>query len=499
MLRCNGLTIETSVSSQYQSTSRAALDLLLDVDTSAGRRAGVESALRTAIRDGRLQCGDALPSTRALAHDLGLARATVVAAYEQLAAEGYVVGRRGSATTVSYAPPERIGAARPAESTIEANTALARSVTFHPGRPDLSGFPRRDWRAALRTVLNTVPDSELDYPDPAGCPQLRGSLASYLGRTRATQSTASDILVTGGFLPALGIVADHFRRRGHGRIVVEDPMLYLYRLVLEYFEIDVVPVSVDREGISVAALERVDVPVDAVLVCPSRHYPLGITMSAERRADLVQWAREYDTWVIEDDYDGEFRYDGRPVGALQGLAPDRVVHAGTASKSLAPGLRLGWMTVPEPLRRAIAPAILARGPTSVIDQLTLSELIDSGAYDRQIRGMRSRYRRRRDRVVAMLETVDGLRLPESAAGLNICARFVGEHRRVDDLAVESACIAAGVGVVALSRHYAAASNASRGIVVGFAAPAEHEFRSALDRLRAVLDKALNEIDAARLP
>lgn len=479
------------MSRQDQSTSSHALDLLLDVDMASGRRAGVESALRTAIQDGRLRIGDRLPSTRALADDLGVARATVVAAYEHLAAEGYVVARRGSATTVAYAAAAQPDHAGPSDEPTEQFIDHSRQLLFNPGRPDLSGFPRAEWRAALRAVLKIVPDAELDYPNPSGCRQLRRSLAAYLARTRATMSTESDIVVTAGFLSALGIIAEHLVRHGHGRIAVEDPMLFQYRDLLGFLGVDAIPVAIDDEGISVDRLDRITDPVDAVLVCPARQYPLGMTMSPGRRAELVEWARQRNAWIIEDDYDGEFRYDGRPVGALQGLAPDRVIHAGTASKSLAPGIRLGWLTVPEPLRRALTPAVMARGPVSVIDQLTVAEMIDRGAYDRQVRTARARYRRRRDRTLSTLSEIPDIAINETAAGLNLCLRFVGRHRNLDDRAVEAASIAAGVGVVALSRHFANPENAERGVVVGFAAPPEHRFPTALSVLEDILRVALN--------
>lgn len=486
-LRTTGLGVETTLSNQNQTTSRVAIDLLLDLDRSKGKRDAVETALRDAIRGRRLTDGDVLPSTRSLANDLGVSRATVVAAYEQLASEGYITARQGSATAVTFAGTER----SPSPHQYLAATDPDQAVYFHPGRPDLSGFPRREWQIATRTVLKTVPDVALDYPDPAGRPEFRRSIASYLARTRATVSDAADMVVTAGFLPALGLLARHFARAGAGTIAVENPMLYKHRLLLEYLGVTVIPVDVDHEGISVAGLDRVEEPIDAVLVCPARQYPLGMTMTPYRRADLVEWARRRNVWIVEDDYDGEFRYDDRPIGALQGLAPDRVVHAGTASKTLAPGVRLGWLTVPEELRRSMAFDVMANGAVSALDQMTLATMIDSGAYDRQVRTMRARYRRRRDATIAELGSIAGVSIPNSSAGLSICVRFDGDASTLDDRRIEAVCFAGGVGVVALSRHFADPHRSVPGLVVGFAAPPEHEFPTALQRLQSVLREALS--------
>ena len=374
------------------------MDLTLDLDPSLGRRAAVEQALRAAIRDGRLVAGSTVPSTRALAADLGISRSTVVAAYEQLVAEGYLLARHGAATTVAAVP-----AAEPPPSGASAHGALGRpfATDFRPGEPDASLFPRTAWLRSVRQVLRNAPDRVLGYGDPLGRPELRAALATYLGRTRAVHASSDAISVFAGATSAFGFVGEMLVRREVSRVGVEDPSHFLAHQVLRLSGVTLVPVPVDRHGIDVAMLARTG--VQAVLVTPANQYPTGAVLAPERRAALLAWARGSGAWVIEDDYDGEFRYDRQPVGALQGLAPDRVLYLGTASKSLAPGLRLGWAVVPAELRSALATVKHLRAGVSSIDQLALADLIERGGYDRHIRSARSLYRRRLDRVIDVVE------------------------------------------------------------------------------------------------
>jgi GntR family transcriptional regulator / MocR family aminotransferase len=460
---------------------RTATELALHVDLSLGRRAGVEAALRDAIRDGRLRVGDPLPSTRSLAADLGVSRATVVAAYEQLAAEGYATGEVGSATRVA-----EVGAV--AHSDDDPNP-LAPELThdFHPGRPDVSAFPRRDWQRAVRRIMNEAPDDVFGYPHPRGRPELRRALAGYLSRARSVVTDPSAISIVGGFVAALSFVGEHLARCGRRRIAVEDPMLFFHRDVLRQAGVECVPVPVDGDGLRVDLLDRLADSVDAVLVCPAHQYPIGATLPAERRTALVDWARRHDAWVVEDDYDGEFRYDRRPVGALQGLAPDRVIHVGTASKTLAPGLRLAWITAPASLRRGLIATINVRAGVSALEQLAFADLIEHGVLDRQVRILRPRYRERRDRLRARLDELGWIDTPDGAAGLNLCARFVGEAAAWSDRTIVAECAERSVSVIELSRHYAVPDGAPNGLVLGFGAPPEHAFDASLDTLIVTLE------------
>lgn len=465
------------------SRRNAAIDLALIVDLDGGRRAGVETALRDAIRDGRLRVGDRLPSTRSLAVDLGVSRATVVAAYEQLAVEGFVTGQAGSATRVAD-----VGVVVD-ESDDDPNPLGPQFAhDFHPGRPDVSAFPRRDWQRAVRRIMNEAPDEALGYPHPRGRPELRQALAGYLSRARSVVTEPAAISIVGGFVAALSFIGEHLARRGSGRIAVEDPMLFFHRDILRQAGVECVPVPVDGDGLRVDLLDELAGDVDAVLVCPAHQYPIGATLPAERRTALVEWARRNGTWIVEDDYDGEFRYDRRPVGALQGLAPDRVIHVGTASKTLAPGLRLAWITAPPPLRRALAATINVRAGVSALEQLALADLIERGVLDRHVRSLRPRYRDRRDRLRARLDELGWIDTPDGAAGLNLCARFVGDAADWNDSEIVRECAHRSVGVVELSRHYANPATAPKGLVLGFAAPPEHHVHAALDALVDTLDE-----------
>ncbi|MEM7274145.1 MAG: PLP-dependent aminotransferase family protein [Actinomycetota bacterium] len=452
-------------------------ELQLDLPSGRGRRAAIETALRDAIRTGRLGGGTRLPSTRTLASDLGVSRSTVVAVYEQLGAEGFVIGRHGSGTEVATVAPV-VGA--------EDDDLLEPSPTwdFRSGEPDASAFPRRDWLRAIRQVVSDPSDRALTYPDPRGHPEVRAALADHLARTRSVGTTAAGIFVTGGFAAGLGFVADALRRTGIDHIAVEEAMLPMHRMVLRLAGLEVTVVPVDEEGIAVHALA--DSSARAVLVTPANHYPYGITMTAGRRADLVAWADAADGWIIEDDYDGEFRYDRRPIGALQALAPNRVVYGGTASKTLGPGLRLGWLAVPKPLRQPLLAAVNLRAGVSVIDQLALADLIQSGRLDRHVREMRRRYGRRRRAVVEALgDTVPWFAPPAGLAGLHLC---VPTPSLVLEEAILARAEAADVGLLGLCNFHRAPPHRA-GVTIGFSRPPAHAFDAGLERVMAVFEAA----------
>ncbi len=320
-------------------------------------------------------------------------------------------------------------------------------------------------------------------------PSCATRAAGYLSRARSVVTEPAAISIVGGFVAALSFIGEHFARRARGggcRIAVEDPMLFFHRDILRQAGVECVPVPVDGDGLRVDLLD--ELAVDAVLVCPAHQYPTGATLPADRRAALVEWACRHDAWIVEDDYDGEFRYDRRPVGALQGLAPDRVIHVGTASKTLAPGLRLAWITSPPPLRRALAATINVRAGVSALEQLAVADLIERGVLDRHVRALRPRYRARRDRLRARLDEFGWIDTPDGAAGLNLCARFVGEAAEWNDREIVLECAHRSVGVIELSRHYANPVTAPQGLVLGFGAPPEHHVNAALDALVHALDE-----------
>jgi len=451
------------------------VDLHLDLPPGRGRRSALEDALRQAIRDGRLAPGAWLPSSRALAAQLGVARGTVVEVYSQLAAEGYLRARPGAATEVAHGP--RV---RPA-STPE--RAAPRPVAdFRLGRPDLSTFPRADWMRALKRALHVTAHTELGPADPRGSPRLRAVLANYLGRARGVLTSSEHIVICSGFTQGLRLVADALAADGARTIACEDPCLPDHRAIVEASGLAVVPLAVDRGG---ARPDGVAKSVAAVVLTPAHQAPLGATLDADRRTEFTRMAATRAMYLVEDDYDGEFRYDRHPVGALQGLAPEHVIYAGSASKSLAPGLRLGWLALPTALVDAVIEAKRrADRGTDVLAQLAFAELIESGTLDRHIRRMRRQYRHRRDALVAALDryapaaSVDGI-----AAGLHAVVSLPEGVAEADVLA---AALRRKIALTGLAPFWHAAGHHEQGIVVGYGTPLQHEYASALEHLGRLL-------------
>ena len=451
------------------------LDLLLDLDPSLGRRAALEDALRRAIRTGALAPGTRLPSSRALAGDLSLGRATVVAAYEQLVAEGFLSASHGSATRVAPLPMHGPGAAEP--------TAAPRPVLadFRPGEPDLTTFPRTTWAATTRAVLRDAPAATFGYGDAAGLPELRRALAAYLGRARAVVASPEHVFVFSGFADALAALQTLLGGTVARPAAIEEPCLPWHRWWFERAGFPLVGVRVDDEGVDAAAVAASEAGV--LLTTPAHQYPLGVTLSSRRRTALVDWARAADAWIIEDDFDGEYRYDRQPVGALQGLAPDRVVYAGTASKTIAPGVGIGWLVLPTALVDPMREHLRFRVATSTIEQAVLARFIDAGHLDRHIRRMRGVYRRRRDDLFATLADAPHVSVHGIAAGLHVTATVPSPEleRTVLQRATEQS-----VGLFPLSIHYGW-QPARAGFAFGFTRPPQHAWSGALRRLRVALD------------
>ncbi|MGH9273207.1 MAG: PLP-dependent aminotransferase family protein, partial [Acidimicrobiales bacterium] len=366
-------------------------EVLLELDRSKARglRAQVEDELRDAIRAGRLAPGTSLPSSRALASDLGVTRGVVVAAYDQLVAEGYLASRHGSGTVVN----ETAQGARRRPPTQTVSVPVA--VDFRPGLPDLDLFPRAAWLRATRVALQTLPRGDLGYTHPQGLPMPRAAVVDYLARVRGVSADPDQVVMCDGFGHGFSLVVNVLRDRGDEVIAVEDPGYDGPREVIAAAGLRHRGVTVDGDGIVVEKLRRSG--ARAVVVTPAHQAPTGAVLSPARRTAIVTWAREVDGYVIEDDYDAEYRYDRHPAGAVQGLDPDRVIYCGTTSKSLAPGLRLGWLVLPpELVEPVMTQRVLTDLATSSIDQAALAVFLDAGDLDRHLRGTRRIYRRRRD-------------------------------------------------------------------------------------------------------
>jgi len=399
----------------------SSLDLHLDL---AGPRvrASLESALREAVRGGRLLPGTRLPASRALATDLGIARNTVADCYAQLVAEGWLTARQGSGTWVA----ERVPSSPPAAGGPALAAARRIRYDLRTGVPDVTAFPRQAWLAAGRKALSAAPPQALGYTDPQGLPQLREALAGYLARARGVAVTPDRVVVCAGFAQGLELLCEALRARGASTLAAEALGYPRHWRIAEKSGLSVTAVPVDDSGAVVTGLG----PADALLLTPTHQFPLGVSLAPARRRQAADWASSAGAVIVEDDYDGELRYDRPAVGALQALAPEHVVYAGTASKSLAPGLRLGWLVVPARLVDEVVAVKSAVGRlSSSLDQLTLAEFLTSGAYDRQVRRVRLAYRRRRDRLVAAVRAAaPQVRVTGIAAGLHALLRLPpGQH------------------------------------------------------------------------
>ncbi|MER7838792.1 PLP-dependent aminotransferase family protein [Streptomyces sp. NPDC096040] len=447
-----------------------------------GLRRGLTDALREAVRGGRLVPGTRLPSSRSLAADLGIARNTVADAYADLVAEGWLTARQGSGTRVAAREPAMPPGRRKATATA-GTTAERPAYDLRAGRPDLSAFPRTEWLRAARRALTTAPNEAFGYGDPRGRVELRTALATYLARARGVRADPERIVICAGFAHGLSLLGRLLRARGADTVAVESYGLDEHWRLLTTAGLRTCPLPFDELGTDTRELGQGPA---AVLLTPSHQFPMGAPLHHDRRAAVVDWARRTGGMVLEDDYDGEFRYDRRPVGALQGLAPDEVVYLGTASKSLAPGLRLAWMVLSPGVAREVTAVKGDVDTCGAPDQLTLAEFITSGAYDRHVRASRSRYRRRRDALVAALaERAPAIRVTGIAAGLHVVLRLPpGTQRRV--IRAAAAHGLALDGLTPRHRHPDAATAPPDALVLGYGTPADHAWSGALDILCTVL-------------
>ena len=435
-------------------------ELLLTVSRDSGEplRGQLERQLREAIRTGRLDVGERLPSSRALAGVLGLSRGLVQECYAQLIAEGYLVSRVGDATRVAA------GVCGPPQQPAPPQAPPRLLADFRMGVPDLRGFPMNDWLWAQREAARVIPVADLDYGDPRGTQALRVVLAGYLRRVRAAVTDPAHIVVCAGYAQGLRLALHALADRGVRAVAFEDPgAIDSVRATAAALGLAAIPVPVDEDGIDVAALAAT--PARAVIVTPAHQFPTGVVLAPARRLALLDWARQADGFVIEDDYDAEFRYDREPVGAVQGLGPDRVITIGTVSKSLVPALRIGWLLCPAALADAITEGKhqVDRG-SPTLDQLALARLIESGRYDRHLRRMRSTYATRRSALLdALARHAPGLPLTGLAAGFHAVAH-VGH---ADERELIDAALARSVGLYGMSTCRASRSSTPTRIVLGF--------------------------------
>ena len=460
--------------------------LALDRRDSEPLRSQVEGQLREAIRSGRLRVGERLPSSRELARELGLSRGLVQDCYGQLQAEGYLNTRVGSATRVAA------GAVVPPAAGAPATAQPPLTADFLLGVPDLASFPRGDWLWALREACGAVPNAAFDYGDARGMPVLRDVLAAYLRRVRGAAADPERMVICAGFAQGLGLVLRVLAHAGVRRVAFEDPG---YRAtsaaVAAWLGIEAIPVPVDEWGIDVDALAATG--ARAVVLTPAHQWPTGVVLAPRRRLALVAWATEHDATIIEDDYDAEFRYDREPVGALQGLAADRVAALGTVSKSLAPSLRLGWILCPPSLAGEVANEKRRsdRGSPG-LEQYALARLIESGRFDRHLRRMRTAYGRRRTALVdALAQHAPDVELTGLAAGFHAVAHL---PEPAAEQAVIAAARARSVGLYGMSSYRSTGAATPPQLVLGFGNLSARSIRAGI---AAVCDLLQGQPRAAR--
>jgi len=476
-------------------------------------RAGVEPlyrqlyfAIREAILDGRLRPGTRLPSTRSLADDLAVSRNTVVIAFDQLLAEGYVEGRTGAGTYVSTTLPEDLLSARPGRSSAAAASPRAQSrlsdrgrflsgirglsisepVPFSAALPELARFPFDDWARLLARHWRYPKREFLVGSDAAGYAPLREAIAAYLGAARAVTCDADQVLIVSGAQQALDLAARVLIDPGD-TVWIEDPGYSGIRGALVAAGATLVPVPVDGEGLNVAAGRARADRARLAIVTPSHQYPLGFTMTLARRLELLDWARAANAIIIEDDYDSEYRYAGRPLAALQGLDGEgRVIYIGTFSKVMFPGLRLGYAVVPKDLVDAFRGVRqLVDSHPSTVAQAALADFIADGYLAAHVRRMRALYEKRQAALVAALRERTGGRLSVTPdeSGMHLIGYL---DDAVDDVALSRAAADRGVVATALSRLYIDAPP-RKGLMLGYAGIAEPAMRRAAATLGSVFD------------
>ncbi|MCX5014295.1 PLP-dependent aminotransferase family protein [Streptomyces sp. NBC_00555] len=455
-------------------------DLHLDLPAEGARRTALAQALRSAVRSGRLAGGTRLPPYRTLAADLGLARNAVADAYAELVAEGWFTARQGSGTRVAEGAAERVaGSGPPSAAAAPTAAPTGPRLDLLQGKPDPASFPRGPWAASARRALTEAPTEAFGPGDPRGRPELRRALAGYLSRARGVRTGPENIVVCSGFANGLRLLAS-VRPRDWA---VEAYGLPFHHGILDAAGVRPHPVAVDEDG---ARTTELPPRARTLLLTPAHQFPTGGRLLPARRAAAVEWARTTGGVIVEDDYDGEFRYDRKPVGAVQGLAPEHVVYAGSLSKSLSPALRLGWLVLPDHL---IDQVLAAKGQreswASALDQLALADFIDCGAYDRHVRRMRKRYRERRDQLVSVLAArAPDVRVTGISAGLHA----VLELPPGGEAPALSAARTAGLALDGLSsyQHRADPTPPREGLVVGYAAPPNSAFTRAVEALAGVV-------------
>ena len=459
-----------------------------------------------AILEGHLSAGERLPSTRDLAADLGIARNTVLQVYDQLAEEGYVhagVGRgtyvedihqdllepadggdAGALTGAQTAPVHDLSR-RGRQLVSSLGFSNRQAGAFMPGIPDVREFPLKTWSRIQNRQWRAGPWDLMRYAPAGGYGPLRQAISDYLGGVRSVRSTAQQVVMTTGIHQGIDVAARLLCDPGD-TVWVEEPAYWGVRNLLTSLGLRLVPIRVDAEGIWPGEAER-NRPPRLIVVAPSHQYPLGMVMSLARRHMLLDYARQVSCWILEDDYDSEFRYDTRPLSSLQGMdEAGRVLYAGSFSKTLCPGLRVGFLVVPQPLAGAFADSVaeLYREGNMMLHAV-LADFIREGHLSSHIRRVRRRYAERRDCLLGEIHRHfgDALDVVGGEAGLHL---ILALPDGVDDTLVVRDALQEGVVTRALSTYYTERGNARPGLLLGYAGVTPEEIRPAFDTLARVV-------------
>ncbi len=469
----------------------AILSLSLDRGSKTPLQSQLLQSLRDLVHAGRLVPGGRLPSSRSLAQELGVSRVTTTAVYDQLIAEGYLESRQRSSVYVSANLPDapirtrKLNIERQGE-TLPGNQPVQ---PFSFGYPDLAAFPYRDWTRINDRVWRAPAKSILGQSHPMGFGPLRSAVASHLREWRGIECTGHQVVITSGLVDALELISDAILTKP-SNFIIEEPGHRILSDALTASGMTCIPVPVDQYGFNLAAADVDHHRPVAVAVTPSRQHPLGMTLTFARRLELLDWAKNNDGLILEDDYDGEFRYQGQPLPAMMSLDEGQsVIYIGSFSKVMFPGLRLGYMVLPDNMLSAVADALVLRGPrAAVIAQPVLDEFIRSGALATHIRRMRRLYSERQSALLAALDAhASGLLNARSEpGGMHLVAGLAPRlAAKMTDENISRLAQSIGVKVTPLSSFYFA-SPARQGLVMGYAAFEPHEITQNVQRLSQAL-------------
>ncbi len=461
----------------------------------------VYAGLRQAILSGTFRAADRLPSTRELADELGISRTVVLLAYDQLVAEGFAAGRGGSGTYVSAG----LSGGKPKKSDASAKLRLSRygsaaadvasTVDFpgrrsiplrydfaYGGRGDVETFPFEMWRRILLRHARSAPVRELDYGVAAGSLALREAISIHVRRSRAVLCDPSQVIVVNGSQQALDLIARVLIERGDP-VAIEDPQYQGTREIFRTAGARLQPVPVDRDGLNPAGLPRT---ARVAFVTPSHQFPTGAILPLTRRLALLDWARRKDAVIVEDDYDGEFRYEGQPLESLQGLDTEgRVIYLGTFSRTIFSALRIGYLIAPKSLVPAFTAAKwLCDRHTATLEQETLAEFISTGMYERHLRRVRRRNTAHRAALLEAIHKYLGDRVETSGDGAGTHIVLWPNQRIVENTVIGKAA-ARGVGVYGISRYFLARPS-RRGLMLGYSRMNEERIREGIRRLSEII-------------